>query len=221
MEARSESDLAILGNRLRKVRHAAGMTVRDVAAKVGIDKDTVVRIEAGKPVRESTLLKVLESFGILNLASEFTSGGSIEGKGFAVHMPADDSWYRVRFEGEDSPSPAVGEPGYRKPAERRALAEHKFADQFLRRLRSEIPFSPMKAAVLEVYGPGGWANQLSGTALIYVISGRLRFFHGEEVMEIPAGGSVQFDRTVLHRHEPTVALPSPELPVVILYVQHD
>lgn len=221
MENRSEKDLQFIGHRLRQVRHAAEMTVRDVAAKVGIDKDTVVRIEAGKPVRESTLLKVLEAFGILNLASEFTSGGSIEGKGFAVHLPQDDSWYRVRFEGEETPSPAVGEPGYQKAAERRSLAEHKFADQFLRRLRSEIPHSPMKAAVLEVYGPGGWASQLSGTALIYVISGMLRFFHGDDVIEIPTGGSVQFDRTIPHRHEATVSMPSPELPVVILYVQHD
>ncbi|MFG1418306.1 helix-turn-helix transcriptional regulator [Xanthobacter sp. V0B-10] len=58
----------MLGVQLRMARAALGLGVRDVAERSGVSAFTIVRIEAGEQVKDSTLNKVqvaLEAAGVI------------------------------------------------------------------------------------------------------------------------------------------------------------
>ena len=60
--------MAITGEQLRMARAALKMTLRDLAARAGVDKGTLVRIEAGNSAHPLTLKQVrqvLEAAGVL------------------------------------------------------------------------------------------------------------------------------------------------------------
>ena len=61
----------MLGVQLKMARAALGLGVREVAEMSGVSAFTIVRIEAGESVKESTLEKVqaaLEAAGVLFVA---------------------------------------------------------------------------------------------------------------------------------------------------------
>jgi transcriptional regulator with XRE-family HTH domain len=63
----------ITGDQLRMARAALRLTVKDTAELAGIDKGTIVRIEAGEKAYRLTLLRlqeVLEARGVLFLEQE-------------------------------------------------------------------------------------------------------------------------------------------------------
>lgn len=204
------------GERLQGSRKRARFSIREVASRGGINKDTVMRIERGELVRRESLEKLTAVYGALSLAEEYVREPSLSGLGYSVHLPTDDIWYRVRFDGEEVGSPIVGEGQELSRSERMGLAGFRFADQFFRRLRCDLPGARGQSAQLEVYGMGGFSQQPEGHGFIYVIDGLLGFWHGESEMVIPTGGCVMFDRKIRHRHG---NLREDDLPTEILYVQ--
>lgn len=56
----------------RMARAALSLTVRELAEKAGVSHDTIVRIEAGAALKDSTIAKVREAFEAAGI--EFTNG---------------------------------------------------------------------------------------------------------------------------------------------------
>lgn len=150
------------------------------------------------------------------MPKSISRGSSQSGPGFAAHHPQEDTWYRIRFDGTEVSSPVVGEGQELTREDRANLAEFRFADQFIRRLRCELPEAQAHVAQLEVYTEGGFSQQPEGQGLLYVIEGLLGFWHGDSYTEVPTGGCIQFERNIRHRH---ANLRQDNLPTSILYVQ--
>ena len=107
------------------------------------------------------------------------------------------------------------------PEERRRQGLYGFADHFLLRLNCDRSGSKLKAAILEVWGKSGLARQASGEALLFAIRGSLLVTVGQDTFTLKEGSAVNFDRTILHGHQPDPSIPKDQLPVIILYVQRD
>lgn len=209
----------LFGRRMRAIRERAGLTVRDVARDAGIDKNTVCRLEAGLPIRESTRLKICEFFGVLPLPLEHHLEERHLGKHFARHRPERERWFRLRTQG-GSPTDIIDSDDIQDPHERRRLGQLGFAAQFIKRLGVDRPNGWLRAALVEIHGPGETASQRSGEAFVYSLRGSIRFFVGEESFVVDEGSAATFDRTVPHRHEP-IREQADAPPVLILYVQVD
>jgi transcriptional regulator with XRE-family HTH domain len=63
-------------------RAALNWTVRDLADRAGVSHDTIVRIEGGQVLKDSTISKVRAAFEAEHI--EFTNGRS---PGVRIHLP--------------------------------------------------------------------------------------------------------------------------------------
>lgn len=207
------------GKRLQAIRKAARRTVRDAASNAGVDKNTILRLEAGWPVRAATRKRICDAYGVLDLdPSEYRPGPSNH---VAVHTAGDERWVRTRLVDPHEPSVLAYHEEMQIPEERRRQGIYGLANQFFARLGCARPEGVLKSALLEVYQSSGYSRQPSGEGLIYVLSGSLRFWIGGEILDVQEGSALCFDRTVLHMHEPTPGTKPRDLPVRILYVQAD
>jgi transcriptional regulator with XRE-family HTH domain len=57
--------LAELGTRLERARLDRNLTQRELAAESGVQRKVVQRIEAGEPVKVTSLIRVLRALGLL------------------------------------------------------------------------------------------------------------------------------------------------------------
>lgn len=219
-EAGSETALRPYGRRMRGVRERAGLSLREAAARAGVDKNTVVRLEAGLPVREASRQKICAAYGVFCRDPEDLDG-RVEGEGFAV-LPADARrWHRARVPGPDGPSVVTTFEEFANPAERMRQGRLGLANQFFALLGCDLPAGRLRAAVFEVYAPSGYSRQTSGEAFVFAMRGRIRFVVGEGEFTLEEGSAAIFDRTLLHMHEPASTGSPEDLPVVLLYVQCD
>jgi transcriptional regulator with XRE-family HTH domain len=62
----------MLATQCRMARAALGLTVRELAERAGVSHDTIVRLEGGQELKESTVKKVRETFEAAGI--EFTNG---------------------------------------------------------------------------------------------------------------------------------------------------
>jgi DNA-binding XRE family transcriptional regulator len=63
----------MLAMQCRMARAALGITVREAADLAGVSHDTIVRIEGGQELKESTVQKVRKAFEAKGIV--FTNGG--------------------------------------------------------------------------------------------------------------------------------------------------
>ncbi len=207
------------GKRLKEVRIRAGLTIREVARNVGIDKNTLLALEAGKRVRESTLTRVFNFYGVLPVMEPIVAESRSEGAHFAKNEIQPEHWYRLFLDNVEEPSEVSTAEAIRDPAVRKRLGRQGLASQFFKRLPCNLTQGRLKAAIFEVYGPSGWSQQPSGEAFIYCLQGSLRFHIGEESFILTPGESATINRTVRHMHELNEA--HGDGPAIFLYVQCD
>ena len=205
------------GRRLRTLRRNARLTVREAARLSGLDKNTVVRLEAGAPSRPSTRERLCAAYGVFNVdLAELRDRES--GRGWAMFRPERARWHRSRLVRADAPSAVSTGDAMQVADERFRQGSLRLANQFFARIACDRAEGAMKAMFFEVYGPSGIARQPSGEAFVYVLSGAIRFEVGDESFTLAAGCAATFDRTLPHCHD---VVAESGLPATMLYVQTD
>jgi len=53
-----------IGRRVRALRYQHALSQIDLAARAGVDRFTILRLERGSPVRPSTIRKVARALGV-------------------------------------------------------------------------------------------------------------------------------------------------------------
>lgn len=205
---------------MRAVRERAGLSLREAAARAGVDKNTIMRVEAGLPVRETSRVRLCAGYGVFAIHPRDLSA-RLKGPGYAVHLPDGASWHRARLPDPHEPSQVSTSEAMRAPEERLRQGRLGLATQFFSFLGCDRADGGIRSAVLEVYGPSGHSRQQSGEAFVYVLSGELRFEVDEESFVLKEGMAATFDRTLPHMHEPAPGFPLDKLPARMLYVQID
>lgn len=210
-----------LGARMREIRLRAGISIREASIRSGVDKNTVMRLERGLPVREGSREKICAAYGVLSMRPAFDDEAVERGEGFAVSRRGVGRWYRMDLVNDYEPSVVSTSDDVQDERERRRLGGLGFANQFFRRLGAELPGGAMRGGVVEVYGRSGYASQASGEAFVFCMKGRVVFRFPGEAVELGEGDSLVFDRTLLRMHEPADGMEKGDLPCVILYLQID
>lgn len=76
------------GARLKAAREGAGLTQEDLAGKLGVHRNTIIRAEKNEhELRFTTIVKLARACGVSveSLATETTKGVSRKGNGRAAH----------------------------------------------------------------------------------------------------------------------------------------
>lgn len=79
-----------LGDHLRAARERAGLSVRELAARMGVAKATIAEAEAGEEPRRSTLVAYLHAL------PELTADELLAANPSRAPMPPDDAWEHYR-----------------------------------------------------------------------------------------------------------------------------
>lgn len=164
-----------LGQRLRRQRLAAGLTLEQLAVKAGFDKGYLSRIENGKKVPPiATLSRLASVFGI-DAASLLSAA------------QANVAWRGVSIVRHDEKRPTVlggSAFGYDYFALSNASAAHAL-QPFLFSFPAEVD----KFVFF----------QHEGEELLYVLSGRIEWQVGMEKYLLEAGDTIHFDSRMPHR----------------------
>ena len=192
----------VLGDRIRRVRARQGRSIREVADRAGISKTSLVRLEQGGRVRQTTVLAVCNALGVhVNRLVEPTGGDLVVA---AAHHRDDDRWHDLRDFGS-GPLDGVDRP--LDPDERRRIAETEGAIP-LCMLNSRLPDADVLPCVLELYGPTDPRSH-PGQEFVYVLSGRVLLTVGGRAYELAEHESLSFRSAEVHTYAPAAGHPTP------------
>lgn len=190
MRELTEMERVAIGDRLRRVRHQAGLSVRELAERASIDKMSVVNVEKGKKFREATLLRICKSLGV-NVESLIGSKSS-SSRPYNIHRNGNNSWFEltdpdktVFYEGELSGS-KIDEYGVKVPASL---------------LDSRLEGGKVESAIILVAEQSPTRNH-QGEEFVWVLSGTAQITIGEETVILHEGESIAFWSGEPHSYAP-------------------
>jgi transcriptional regulator with XRE-family HTH domain len=199
----------VVGARLRRARLRMGLSIRDLAARANVSKNSVVRLEGGGMPQAITIVKLCAAMGVhvASIAKPTVDEAQIA----AIHRRADDRWYDLTDFGA---GPLAERP--LSESERRALVG-KGARVPLLILTSRLETGRLLPTVIELYEESEKRSH-SGEEMVYVLKGKARISVGPEVFDLEEGESATFWSAEEHSYAPAEGA---ELPVRVLSVRID
>ncbi len=207
--------LVIFGLRIRTLRERRGLSLRDASTAIGIDKNTLLKMEKGEDVRQSVREKVFSYFGMtpinpLNrpLAVEY-------GKNYALHTPATSLWYMVKPNIESQTAETT--PEIQDPKERLRLGRSGLVSRFYRSFQLRMPEGMLSAGLVELYRRTE-VNQTPGEVMIYTLRGSVRVIVGDESFVITEGSAGVWNDSVPNYFEPATPVGVNGFPAEFLLI---
>ncbi|MEO0661264.1 MAG: helix-turn-helix domain-containing protein [Planctomycetota bacterium] len=199
-----------LGHRIKRLRESQGLSIREIAERAGLSKNSIVRLEQGRGSQPVTVLKVC---AVLGVHVDRLVRGDSAGEAAAVHTRDDDRW----FDGADMGSgPLLGRAGPLPPRERsRAVARGARIPVNL--LQSRLEGGRVLPSLLEVHAASPTRSHV-GEEFVYVLEGTLVLSIGSVQHRLRAGESIAFWSAEPHSYAPAKGT---RRPVRILSVRID
>jgi len=210
----SAIDPEILGARVRRARLRLGISIRDLAQRAGIDKNSILRLEQGRGTYPSTILKVCDALS-LHIAG-LVRKTPIESEAVAVHHTKDDRWFAFA-----DVASGLDDVQHGKLASERheLLTESEHALLLL--LRSRLTEGRLLSNVIELYGASPVRSHV-GEEFVYCLSGTVCVTIGASDHILEEGDSLAFWSAEEHVYSPAqCAIEAGKLPVRILSVRMD
>ena len=187
-----ETGYPTIGQRIRRLRARADLTIRELTEAAEVSKNTVLRIEQGFPTHIGTIRQIARA---LKQVPEDLAGPNFSQPLIAaVHRNSDDSWHDMVT--------------YQWMSHDRALTQEE-RDK-ARTSPRLIPFNILKSCfkdglmtphMIEVCNPSPMRTH-SGTEFCFVVSGSVRFEIDGSVYDLEEGESIYFWAGEPHRYEP-------------------
>jgi transcriptional regulator with XRE-family HTH domain len=196
----------VIGPRLGRIRQRLGMSVRDLAAAAGVNKNSVIRLEKGGAPLPLTVLKICAAMGVhvATIANPEHSDGEI----VAIHRSQDDRWYDLA---DLSSGPVADRP--LEESERRKLAEAGLESPMLM-LKGRLETGQLIPNVIELYGQSERRSHM-GEEMVYVLKGTARITVGPQSFDLAEGECATFWSSEEHFYAPAEGA---DLPVRVLSV---
>lgn len=194
-----EAAANLAGPRVRKLREARGLTLRQLADRINISKNTLLRLEQGSPIAEPLFLRVCDALQTVppNLLVPEESWTLP----YRVHRQSEAPW-RIAFRREKAPAVFKDFAPVEPEAERKRIGNLSFVTGFLQSLDCSIHGGKLQAAVVELYGDQEKAGyRHSGEEFVYCLQGRLRLTISTHVLILEPGDAVTFWSRYRHRYE--------------------
>ena len=136
----------VLGNRVRRIRNQQKLSIRVVAEKAGISKNSIVRMEQGRGTQAITVLKVCN---VLGVHVERLAQPSDEDMTMAVaHHQADDRWFDVA---DMASEPLLGISDRPLKSSERKKAVKQGAQSPVNLLQCRLPGGTILPCILELF----------------------------------------------------------------------
>ncbi|MBI1333229.1 MAG: cupin domain-containing protein [Armatimonadetes bacterium] len=208
-------DFSMIGERIKDLRIARGLSVRDLAALAKVDKNTVLRVESGKPVTYKVLHRVCECLNTVppNLTTGPKAGKE---KPIRIHRHDDRKWI-ITFNMKGS---KTGLPDFSlvpDQSDRTYFWEQQYVSGVLQSHDCALAGGRLQAAVLEVFMPMHKGASHAGEEYVYCLRGDVKVTIGTEATVLHTGDSVTFDSSLEHNFAP-VDVEDGVLPPQILMV---
>ena len=204
----TEAAARLVGPRLKQLRENRGLTQRQLADRVKVSKNTVLRIEQGQPISEAILEKLCDALQTIlpNLLIPETEDRS----NIRVHRADREEW-RVAFRRKRAPKTITDFKVVDEAKERRRLGGLDFVSGFLLNHQCMLAGGKLQAAEIELYGEQEKAGfRHSGEEFVYCLRGSLKLTVGEESVILQPGDSATFWSGRRHRYESALPSNTPE-----------
>ena len=202
---------ATIGARLQRLRLGQNLSVRDLAGKAGIDKNTVLRIEKGLPVSGRTLERVCVALQVY--VSRLLLPEPEPGETVVLHRRAAETWWPYPGMGDPFPD----EPGDREPAPKAAWHAARGS---LTSLAARLPRGKMRSSLLRLWEETT-PNAHPGEEFVFCLSGNACVTVAGHSYILAEGDAANFYCAERHTYSPAPDTPEDALPVLLLTVWHD
>jgi transcriptional regulator with XRE-family HTH domain len=199
-----EAAAALAGPRVRQLREARKLSLRELASRVQVSKNTLLRLEQGEPIAEPLFIRICNA--LQTVPPNLLLSEADWQLPYRAHRSDDASWL-IAFRREKAPSvvqdfmPVAGED------ERMRLGNLAFVTGFFQAHDCKIRDGKLQAAVLELYGDQERAGfRHSGEEFVYCLQGRLKLTINSETIILNAGDSATFRSGYRHRYESDLPL---------------
>ncbi len=207
--------LVIFGLRVKTLRERRGLSIRDASAEIGIDKNTLMKMERGEDVRQSIREKVFNFYGMTPINPLARPLAVEYGKHYALHTPATSLWYMVKpnIEGQT----AETSPAIQDPKERLRLGRSGLVSRFYRSFQLRMPEGVLSAGLVELYHRTE-IHQWPAEVMIYALRGSVRVQVGDESFVISEGSAGVWDNSIANYYEPATPIGVNGFPAEFLLI---
>lgn len=200
----------VIGHRVWRLRNAQGISIRELADKAEISKNSIVRLEQGRGTQPITILKVCSTLGVhVERLADPTSEDVVA----VVHKNKDDRWFDM---GDMGSKPLLDAKKAITPRQRKQ-AVASGASVPINLLKSRLPSGKFLPSVLEVYQASPVRSHV-GEEFAYVLEGEGVITVGKKKHRLKQGESITFWSAEPHSYAP--ADPK-KVPVRILSLRVD
>jgi transcriptional regulator with XRE-family HTH domain len=211
-----EAMAKVVGPRIKKLREARGLSLRDLAVRIDVSKNTVLRLEQGMPVAERLLERICH--GLDTIPLNLMVSDEEWNRPFRIHR-AKDSSYKIAFRRRKAPLSIENYAAVDSPEERKRLGNLGFVTGFFQLHESSLRDGKMQAAMLEIYGRrDGPGFRHPGEEYVCCLQGRLLMRLGREEVRLEPGDSIMFWSSIRHTYESLVPISAGQPPTIALMV---
>lgn len=202
---------ATLGDRLRRARLSAGLSVREAADKAGIDKGTVVKVEKGHTPSYRVLVRLCDALGVSVVHLLKPEAAEAADPLVAVHRRAKE-WKAPRVELD---------PGSQETVRYRPAGTHELvaADEkvLLTWLACRLPGGKLNCWVLDLRGPTEPTTH-PGEEFVFCLRGEARLTVAGRSYLLTPGDAATFWSAEQHQYAPAEPLAGGDPSVLLLSV---
>lgn len=221
---------ATVGARIQRLRLKQNLSVRDLAEKAGVDKNTILRVEKGLTVSGRTLDRVCRALDVY--VSRLLLPEPEEGEAVVLHRRNAEVWW---------PYPGMGDPfpgddsdmGNLSPVENGAeisddptphptpkVGEQTTPRGFVASLACRMPRGKMRSSLIRLWDETT-PNAHPGEEFVFCLSGRASLTVAGRSYLLEQGDAATFYCAERHTYAPAPDAPASSLPVLLLTVWHD
>lgn len=210
-----EFDFQRIGRRIRHRRLQMGLSAAEVARQAGVTRQTLVRLESGKPCKLHTLNRLRS---VLRLFFDYLLRDDPLFDFCAQHKPDEAHWVASRKKSEYQKHGEITVPGFEDDAaERLRLGRLGFQPFFTCLLTSELPDGILNQGIMEIYRET-WVDSHPGEEFVYCLRGKARLRVRGETFLLEEGGALTFNAVEPHQYAPAEPVGPEEPPVLLLIV---
>jgi transcriptional regulator with XRE-family HTH domain len=204
-----------IGQRLRERRLRLGLSTQLVADMAGVTRQTVARLEAGKPFTPETLQRVRS---VLHIFVNDLLQDDPPLDYCVPHRPELAHWSLAVSKARYQKHGVIEDPYHEdQPEERQRLARLGFQPFFTYRFNSELPGGLMNQGMMEIYADT-WVDTHPGEEWVYCLRGRLRMRVRDKEFLLEEGGAIVFDASEPHQYCLADPIGPADPPIRILVV---
>lgn len=206
-----------LGARIQRLRVRQGLSVRDVADKAEVDKNTILRLEKGLPTSARTRDRVCAALGVY--VSRLALPEPDDREVMVKHSRDREVWWPYPGMGEPRSLPLLGstpvEDLFKNKEDLLEQAASQLAAGYVTSLACRMPQGRLRSSLLKLYEETT-ANMHPGEEFCFCLRGAAVLKVSGKTTLLEEGDAVTFWCAEPHTYAPAFGVITPDQPPILL-----